>query len=82
MVLLTLTLITKQSSYYFDALLSLQILQCNMFCHKLYLVNIFTCAPAMLRTGIVFGGVCLSVCVSVCPHKISKTTDQKFTVTW
>jgi len=27
----------------------------------------------MLRAGIVFGGVCLSVC----PHKISKTTDQK-----
>jgi len=36
---------------------------------------LFTCAPAMLRAGIVFGGVWLSV--SVCPHKISKTTDQK-----
>jgi len=35
--------------------------------------NFIACAPAMLRAGIVFGGVCLSVC----PHKISKTTDQK-----
>jgi len=24
------------------------------------------CAPAMLRTGIVFGGVCLCVCLCVC----------------
>jgi len=38
-------------------------------------VRLITCAPAMLRAGIAFGGVCL--CVFVCPHKISKTTDQK-----
>jgi len=35
----------------------------------------YTCAPATLRAGIVF--VRLSVCVPVCPHKISKTTDRK-----
>jgi len=29
----------------------------------------------MLRAGMVFAGVCLSVCVG--PHKISKTTEQK-----
>jgi len=28
------------------------------------LATVFTCAPAMLRAGIVFGGVCLSVCLS------------------
>jgi len=32
-----------------------------------------TCAPAMLRADIVFGGVCMSVC----PQEISKTTGQK-----
>jgi len=36
-----------------------------------------TCMPAMLRAGIVFGGVFLSVCASVCPHEILKSTEQK-----
>lgn len=35
----------------------------------------------MLWTGIVIGSVCLFVCalvcVFLCPHKVSKTTDQK-----
>jgi len=37
----------------------------------------------MLWAGIVFGGICLYVCVCAsvhlydCSHKISKTTDQK-----
>jgi len=31
----------------------------------------------LLRARIVFGGVCLSVCLFVCPHKISKTSDQE-----
>jgi len=30
----------------------------------------------LLRAGIVFGGVCLCVYSSVCPHKISKNTHQ------
>jgi len=34
---------------------------------------VITCAPAMLRAGIAFGGVG----ASICPHKISKTKDQK-----
>jgi len=33
----------------------------------------------IMRPAIVFGGVCLSV--SVRPHKISKTTDQKL-IAW
>jgi len=37
------------------------------------LYTTFTCAPAMLEAGIVFGGVCLSVC----PHKVLQITDLK-----
>jgi len=36
-------------------------------------VVIVTCTPAMLRAGIVFGGVCLCIC----QQKISKTTGRK-----
>jgi len=43
----------------------------------MYLVNkdvyIVICTPAVLEAGIVFGGVCLSVCL----HKVSKTNGQK-----
>jgi len=35
-------------------------------------VIVITFTPAMLETGIVFGDVCLCVC----PHKISKTTNN------
>jgi len=37
-------------------------------------VYYITCAPAVLRAGTVLA---VSVCLSVSPHKISKTTDQK-----
>jgi len=47
---------------------------CTNFIRCSYVV---TCAPAVLRASIVFGGVCVCVCSSVCPHKILKTTDQK-----
>jgi len=32
----------------------------------------------MLRAGIVFGGICLSVCLFVCSHKVSKSTDRNW----
>jgi len=40
-----------------------------------------TCALVMRQAGIVFGGVCASVCVSVCPQKISNYWSG-IDVTW
>jgi len=40
-------------------------------------IDFVTCSSAMLGTGIVFGGICLSVRLFFCPHIISKTTGQK-----
>jgi len=40
-------------------------------------ISAITCEPAMLQAGIAFGGVHASVRVSVCLHKISKTTGPK-----
>jgi len=42
-----------------------------LLCVTVYVVGVITCAPAMLEAGNVFVGVY----VSVCPHKISETTD-------
>jgi len=40
-------------------------------------VLLVTCAPDMLRSGIVFGGVCVRVCLCDCTLTISKTSDRK-----
>ena len=47
--------------------------------HKLRYRFCVACTPAMLRAGIVFAGIwlCLCVALSVCPHKILKTIEQK-----
>jgi len=48
----------------------------NPRCNGQYL-SFNTCAPAMLQVGTAFGDVCVCVRMCICPHKISKTVDQK-----
>jgi len=51
--------------------------------HKKYLfIYLFiTCAPAMLRAGIVFGGVCLSLCVCLSAENL-KNYRSELDVAW